>query len=108
MLFSEELVHLTLFYVHGFYGKGFLPLLNVESVCFVFYRQPLCVGKQLSGTDIQNQLLLSLEPLGFAGAFLDYPQDLCSDLSVRETQVWVHAELPCWKRVHLVPECLGY
>lgn len=77
MLFSEELMHLTLFYAHGSYGKGFLPLLNVRWLCSVFYRHPLYVGKQLSGTDIQNQLLLGLEPLGFAGVFLDYPQDLC-------------------------------
>lgn len=94
MLFSEELMHLTLFCAHCSYGKGFLPLLKVRWVCSVMWSHPLYVGKQLSGTDIQKPLLLGLEPLGLAGVFLECSQDLCSDLSVRETQVHVHAKLP--------------
>lgn len=76
-------MHLTLFYAHGSYGNGFLPLLKVRWVCSVLCSHALCVGKQLSGTDIQNQLLLRLEPLGLAGVFLECPQDLCSDLCQR-------------------------
>lgn len=65
--------------------------------------------KQLSGTDIQNQLLLSLGPLGLAWVFLECPQDLWSDLSVREAEIHVWAWLSCHVEVHAsVPESLGY
>lgn len=108
MLFSEELMHLTLFYAHVSYRKGFLSLLKVRRVCSVLCSHPLCVGKQLSDTDIQNQLLVGLESLGLAGVFLECSQDLCSDLFVRETQVHVHAELPYGRVCILCLECLGY
>lgn len=91
MVFSEELILLTLIYAHASYRNGFFSLLKVRWVCSVLYSHPLYVGKQLSGTDIQNQLLLSLKPLGLPGVFLECPQDFCSHLSVRETEIHVQA-----------------
>lgn len=110
MLFSEELMVLTFFFMLmvptgtdacPFWNWGGFVLSCAASLCRLV--------KQLSGTDIQNHLLLSLGPLGLAWIFLGCPQDLWSDLSVRETEICVWARLRCHVEVRAsVPESLGY
>lgn len=107
--FQKSSWFLHSFDAHGSYRNRCLPLLKLRC----FFRScatNLCrLVRQLSGTDIQNQVLISLGPLGLAWIFLECPQDLWSDLSVRETEIRVWGWLSCHVEVQTsVPESLGY